>query len=150
MLVDADGRRYTVEANRDAFLERPLRLGESDQRIARRFRLRYHDTASHCSASYYHNANRRQEAFCRHIAAGETQAGAYAKAGYKTHSINVTRVNACRLLTKANVQLRVRELQREAAAQSVMTVNRSLKSLTRCTLLPKKTTSRPRVSQPLA
>ena len=71
----------------------------------------------------------RQESFCRHIAEGETQAGAYAKAGYKTHNINVTRVNACRLLTKANVQLRVRELQREAAARSSVTVESLTKKL---------------------
>jgi ATP phosphoribosyltransferase len=64
----------------------------------------------------------RQLKFCLLIVEGETQARAYAKAGYKTTSKGVTEVNACRLLKNAQVQQQIALLQANAATRSAISV----------------------------
>lgn len=55
--------------------------------------------------------NVRQERFCEFVAAGESQTDAYLKAGFKV-SKSVARRNAARLLTNADIQMRVSELRK--------------------------------------
>ena len=67
------------------------------------------------------NLNARQEAFCRSLAEGKPASRAYAAAGYDARG-NAAEVNAARLLRKAQVATRVRELQARAARKVEKTV----------------------------
>lgn len=62
-------------------------------------------------------ANPRHERFAQELAKGKSATEAYAEAGYEE-----SRSSASRLLTNANVQARVAELQERAAAKTELTV----------------------------
>ena len=63
--------------------------------------------------------NSRQEKFCLEYISGKSGQKAATDAGYSPRSARVT---ASRLLTKANIQSRIAELQSEASSDKVMTV----------------------------
>ena len=63
--------------------------------------------------------NSRQEKFCLEYISGKSGQKAAANAGYSPRSARVT---ASRLLTKANIQRRIAELQNETSSDKVMTV----------------------------
>lgn len=62
-------------------------------------------------------SNQRHELFAQALAKGETQADAYAAAGYKP-----SEPNASRLTSNDKVRARVAELQEKAASRTVITV----------------------------
>jgi hypothetical protein len=66
--------------------------------------------------------NARQERFVQNLVAeGMNATAAYRAAGYAAKADSAIRADASRLLTNANVKIRVAELQREAAAKTVVT-----------------------------
>jgi hypothetical protein len=64
----------------------------------------------------------RQLKFCLAIVEGNTNAKAYAKAGYKCNSRQVTEVNASRLLKSAKVQAKIAELRLPATRKAGITL----------------------------
>lgn len=60
----------------------------------------------------------KHEAFAQALAKGMNQSDAYKAAGYKAKGDSI-KVNASRLLTKANIEARVTELQAKVAAKVV-------------------------------
>lgn len=67
--------------------------------------------------------NVRQERFCEFVAAGETQTGAYLKAGF-TVSKAVARRNAARLLTNADLKARIAELRKPQTINALLSRDR--------------------------
>lgn len=53
--------------------------------------------------------NARQELFCQFVAAGDNQTEAYTKAGFKA-TREAARRNAARMLTKADIKARIKEI----------------------------------------
>ena len=66
--------------------------------------------------------NTRQEKFCEFIAAGETQAEAYLKAGFKV-TLPVARRNASRLLTNADIQAHLAKLRSSQTTAAMLARN---------------------------
>ena len=67
------------------------------------------------------NLNARQEAFCRGLAEGKPASRSYVEAGYNARG-NAAEVNAARLLRKAQVANRLREMQAKHARRVEKTV----------------------------
>jgi phage terminase small subunit len=63
----------------------------------------------------------RQESFARDLSEGKSQRAAYAAAGYSGSGSTLDE-NACRLARNDKVRQRVAELQKEAASQTIKTV----------------------------
>lgn len=61
--------------------------------------------------------NTKHEAFAQHVAKGHSATDAYEKAGFAGH-----RSSASRLLTKANISARIKELQAKAAERAIVTI----------------------------
>ena len=70
----------------------------------------------------------QQERFCEFIAAGVNQTEAYIKAGYRV-SREVAKVNACRMLTKANVEAKIAELRKPQTEQALRSKDENLRYL---------------------
>lgn len=66
--------------------------------------------------------NAKQERFAQGFARGMSASAAYKAAGYAATKDGAIRANASRLLTNANVQSCIAELQRQAAARTLVTV----------------------------
>jgi len=66
--------------------------------------------------------NSRQGRFAQSVAEGMNASAAYSAAGYSANKNGAIRANASRLLTNANVKSRVAELQRQAAAKTLVTI----------------------------
>ena len=61
--------------------------------------------------------NQRHEVFALNVASGKSASEAYRMSGYETTTDTATRANACRLLTNASVQARIKELQSRAVGK---------------------------------
>ena len=66
--------------------------------------------------------NAKQERFAQSLAQGMNASAAYKAAGYAATKDGAIRANASRLLTNANVKSRIAELQRQAAAKTLVTI----------------------------
>jgi phage terminase small subunit len=66
--------------------------------------------------------NSKQERFAQSVAEGMNASSAYSAAGYSASKNGAIRANASRLLTNANVKSRIAELQRQAAARTLVTI----------------------------
>lgn len=66
--------------------------------------------------------NAKQECFAQCVAQGMNASAAYKAAGYSAKKDGAIRANASRLLTNANVKSRIAELQRQAAAKTLVTI----------------------------
>ena len=66
--------------------------------------------------------NTKQERFAQSLAQGMNASAAYKAAGYAATKDGAIRANASRLLTNANVKSRIAELQRQAAAKTLVTI----------------------------
>ena len=66
--------------------------------------------------------NAKQELFAQSLAQGMSASAAYKAAGYPATKDGAIRANASRLLTNTNVKSRIAELQRQAAAKTLVTV----------------------------
>lgn len=66
----------------------------------------------------------KQQKFCEHIVAGETNAQAYRKAGYAVTNSNSAEACASRLLGKANIRSRIAELRKPQTHRAMMTRDR--------------------------
>lgn len=64
--------------------------------------------------------NVRQERFCEFIAAGESQTGAYIKAGFRVSKADA-RKHAARLMTKDDIKARIAELRKPQTRRVLMT-----------------------------
>lgn len=73
----------------------------------------------------------RQNLFCLEYAASGNATEAYRKAGYKVNTEGATRVNAARLLTKANIQERLREIAQEVATPKIANIQEIQEFLTK-------------------
>lgn len=71
-----------------------------------------------------------QDRFCLEYAASGNATEAYKKAGYKVQTDGAARANAARLLTKANVQERLKEIAKEVAAPKIASVQEIQEFLT--------------------
>lgn len=71
-----------------------------------------------------------QDKFCLEYAASGNATEAYKKAGYKVQTDGAARANAARLLTKANVQERLKEIAKEVAAPKIASVQEIQEFLT--------------------
>jgi hypothetical protein len=74
--------------------------------------------------------NTRHERFCQEIIKGQNATDAYCAAGYKAEG-GAARANASRLLTDANVQARIAELNAGAAEKAEISKARFTKDLLR-------------------
>lgn len=70
----------------------------------------------------------KHEAFAQALAKGKNQSDAYAAAGYKAKGASI-KVNASRLLTNANIEARVRELQAIAAKKTTDAISWEAKDI---------------------
>lgn len=70
----------------------------------------------------------KHEAFAQALAKGMNQSDAYVAAGYKAKGSSI-KVNASRLLTKANIEARVRELQAIAAKKTTDSISWEAKDI---------------------
>ena len=68
-------------------------------------------------------ANPRHERFARYYMRCGVASEAYRKAGYNTTTALATRVNASRLLSHANVKRRIREIRKQMAGRTRITVD---------------------------
>lgn len=68
--------------------------------------------------------NDQHEKFVQELVKGASQTDAYAAAGYKADNRDAAKVSASRLLTNANVQQRLKELQENATQRTEMTLER--------------------------
>lgn len=85
----------------------------------------------------------KQEAFCLAYAKTGNATEAYRNAGYDAVSEDAIRANASRLLTKVNIQNRLRELAQEVASPKIATIAQIQEGLTRIFLgLEKETVYR--------
>ena len=71
-----------------------------------------------------------QDKFCLEYAASGNATEAYKKAGYKVQTDGAARANAARLLTKANIQERLKEIAKEVAAPKIASVQEIQEFLT--------------------
>lgn len=70
----------------------------------------------------------KHEAFAQALAKGKNQSDAYVAAGYKAKGASI-KVNASRLLTNANIEARVRELQAIAAKKTTDAISWEAKDI---------------------
>jgi phage terminase small subunit len=70
----------------------------------------------------------KHEAFAQQLARGLNQTDAYTAAGYKA-KLASAKVNASRLLTNANIQARVSELQAKGAEKAIASVSFEAKDI---------------------
>jgi hypothetical protein len=73
-------------------------------------------------------ADPKHEAFAQALAKGKNQSDAYVAAGYKAKGASI-KVNASRLLTNANIEARVRELQAVAAKKTTDAISWEAKDI---------------------
>lgn len=71
-----------------------------------------------------------QEKFCLEYAASGNATEAYKKAGYKVQTDGAARANAARLLTKANIQERLKEIAKEVATPKIADIKEIQEFLT--------------------
>lgn len=71
-----------------------------------------------------------QDKFCLEYAASGNATEAYKKAGYKVQTDGAARANAARLLTKANIQERLKELAEKVAAPKIANIQEIQEFLT--------------------
>lgn len=71
-----------------------------------------------------------QDKFCLEYAASGNATEAYKKAGYKVQTDGAARANAARLLTKANIQERLKEIAKEVAAPKIANIQEIQEFLT--------------------
>ena len=88
-------------------------------------------------ASSRNTLNARQEAFCRGLAEGKSQAQAYVDAGYAARR-NSAEANAAILIRKHKVAARIAELQAENAERSAITVDTIISELNEARELAKR------------
>lgn len=73
----------------------------------------------------------RQNLFCLEYAASGNATEAYRKAGYQVNTEGAMRANAARLLTKANIQERLREIAQEVATPKIANIQEIQEFLTK-------------------
>ncbi len=71
-----------------------------------------------------------QDKFCLEYATSGNATEAYKKAGYKAQTDGAIRANAARLLTKANIQERLKEIAKEVATPKIADIKEIQEFLT--------------------